>query len=176
MKVGRMLGECTENNVVLRSDILLAGIPLHLIAYYLNGSSDMKPVGHFGIHTKFDYERATSIKSFDIGANCIDIGRYGPFRKQDRKVRTVVVSLNVSNAGVSFLTQTFLLHNLQPEDLFVLKTFVFSQLPSEYSFSVSEKLYGQVQNIDISSDVDGTPHDIARSEIPMYGKNSSSTR
>ena len=87
MKVGRMLGECTENILVPRSDILLAGIPLHLIAYYLNGSSDMKPVGHFGIHTQHDYDKATKIRHFKIGDNCIDIGRYGPLRKQDRKVR-----------------------------------------------------------------------------------------
>ena len=60
-------------------------------------------------------------------------------------------------------------NNLQPEDLFLLKTFIFSQLPSDYSFSVTEQLHGQIQTIDISSDIDGELHDVARSEVTTYG-------
>jgi hypothetical protein len=139
---------------------------LRLIAYYLNESSAMKPVGHFGIHTQHDYEKATKIKHFEIGDNCIDIGRYGPLRKQDRKVR--FIGLEHWNPFSPFSPKP-VPNNRQPEDLFLLKTFIFSQLPSEYSFSVTEQLHGQIQTIDISSDIDGELHGIAKSEVTTYG-------
>jgi len=55
------------------------------------------------------------------------------------------------------------------DDLFVTKAFIFSQRPCEYAFGVEEKIFGMLQEIDISSDVTGEPHELARAEIPMYG-------
>ena len=88
MKVGRTLANVPFAREMSWSHIhSIEKSFLRLTAYYLNESSAIKPVGHFGIHTQHDYDKATKIRHFKIGDNCIDIGRYGPLRKQDRKVR-----------------------------------------------------------------------------------------
>jgi hypothetical protein len=53
--------------------------------YWINGSGHLQPVGHFGIHQESDYIRAPKGTKFHCKDNCINIGRYGPFRIQDRK-------------------------------------------------------------------------------------------
>jgi len=57
-------------------------------AHYVGDSSvlPVKPVGHYKVHTQFDYERDKKTTFFETDKNCIDIGRYGPFRSKDRKV------------------------------------------------------------------------------------------
>jgi hypothetical protein len=75
--------------------------------------------------------------------NCFraDLGRYGPFRKIDRK----------------------------PNLHFDIKTFLFGHKPSEWCFGVNEKLFGQEEQlVDITDDCTGNTHDIARVNIPMY--------
>jgi hypothetical protein len=57
----------------------------------------------------------------------------------------------------------------KPEDLFALKSFLFSQEPNEWSFGVAEKLGSKDQVIDITDDVSGETTQFARWEIPMYG-------
>lgn len=51
-----------------------------------------------------------------------------------------------------------------------MKSFIFSQVPSEWDFSTDEKLHGMLQIIDITEDNTGEPHKLARNELPMYGK------
>jgi hypothetical protein len=49
-----------------------------------------------------------------------------------------------------------------------VKSFLFNFEPNEWSFGVSEKLCGQSQIIDITDDLTGEPHEIAKQNIPMY--------
>ena len=75
-------------------------------------------------------------------ANTAALGRYGPFRKADRKSK---------------------------DGLFDIKSFIFSHDPSEWAFAVQEKLFGrEEQTIDITDDLTGKTHDIAKSHVPMY--------
>lgn len=58
---------------------------LEFEAFVIRESSLLKPIGHFGIYTAADYKTATEITIFPREVaiqNCIDIGRYGPFRKE----------------------------------------------------------------------------------------------
>ena len=66
--------------------------------------------------------------------------------------------------------QSFARSDRKADDLFVCKAFLFSQRPCEYLFGVEEKIHDQPQQIDITSDVTGEPHDLAKAEIPMYGR------
>ena len=56
------------------------------------------------------------------------------------------------------------------EDFFVLKSFIFSNVPAEWSFGALEMLSGMPQIIDITDDVTGHPSELAKKEIPMYGE------
>ena len=58
----------------------------------------------------------------------------------------------------------------KPEDIFVFKSFIFSNVPDEWSFGAKEMLQGMQQIIDITDDITGKPSDLARKEIPMYGE------
>jgi len=56
---------------------------------------------------------------------------------------------------------------------FNVKSFIFSHEPSEWSFGCEEKMNNlkdqeHDQMIDITDDVTGKTHDIARKNIPMY--------
>ena len=53
-------------------------------------------------------------------------------------------------------------------ELFELKSFAFSNEPSEWAYDVEEEINGSTQAIDITDDLTGTPHENARKEIPMY--------
>jgi hypothetical protein len=99
-------------------------------------------IGFLGMHTLKDYNddpKQTFCSQYE-GFGCIDLGRYGPFRKEDRK---------------------------QKVD-FDLKSFIFGHVPSEWCFGVEERLHGHEQFIDITDDHTGEPHQLARSAIPMY--------
>lgn len=54
-------------------------------AYSVSGNGPLQPIGHLGIHVAADYKSAPHITSFPkelAKSNCIDLGRYGPFRVQ----------------------------------------------------------------------------------------------
>jgi hypothetical protein len=69
------------------------------------------------------------------------LGRYGPFRKQDRKTKAE----------------------------FDVKSFIFSNEPSGWSFGVTEDLFGLYEQlVDITDDVTGNAHQIAQNELAMY--------
>eukprot|EP00977_Amphora_coffeiformis_P006346 scaffold1353_cov161-Amphora_coffeaeformis.AAC.18 len=99
----------------------------------------LEPIGHLGIYCIEDYSPDQNV-SFELPGNVIDIGRYGPFRKQDRK----------------------------PLSAFDMKCFLFQNQPNRYPIEAKENLEGEAQMIDITDDVTGLPHKIARAHIPMY--------
>ena len=51
---------------------------------------------------------------------------------------------------------------------FNLKSFIFSSEPYQWCFGVSELRVDGLQIIDITDDTTGSPHDIAKRNIPMY--------
>lgn len=75
-----------------------------------------------------------------IGCSVIEIGRYGPFRRSDRKYQ---------------------LH-------YDLKNFVFSNEVSEWGFDVEEDLNGRNQVADVTDDTTGMPHHVTTQNICMY--------
>ena len=75
-----------------------------------------------------------------IGCSVIEIGRYGPFRRSDRKYQ---------------------LH-------YDLKNFIFSNEVSEWGFDVIENLNGHEQVADVTDDSTGMPHDVTKQNIAMY--------
>jgi hypothetical protein len=75
-----------------------------------------------------------------IGCSVIELGRYGPFRRSDRKLQ---------------------LH-------YDLKNFVFSNEVSEWGFDVVEDLNGHEQVADVTDDTTGMPHCVAKQNISMY--------
>jgi hypothetical protein len=54
------------------------------------------------------------------------------------------------------------------ESQFTVKSFIFCNEPNEWPFDVEEKLFGEQQIIDITDDATGSPHELARKNIPMY--------
>jgi hypothetical protein len=50
--------------------------------YCIRESSPLQPIGYHKIHTDCDYSVDDNIDDFYTDINCIDLGRYGPFRKQ----------------------------------------------------------------------------------------------
>lgn len=92
---------------------------------------------------KEDFRRADdniTFCSYDVGCGLIELGRYAPLLPSDRKTDTV----------------------------FAMKNFIFSYEPSAWRFDVPEKLQGNPQVVDFTSDVTGEPHDVARSNVPTY--------
>jgi hypothetical protein len=66
-------------------------------AYSVSASGPLHPIGHYGIQIESDYVRDPSIKHFSSEVNCIDLGRYGPFRKEGKAAGgpfSAVVSLH----------------------------------------------------------------------------------
>lgn len=74
------------------------------------------------------------------GCSVIDLGRYGPFRRSDRK---------------------FQLH-------YDLKNFIFSNEVSEWGFDIVEDLKGGGQVADVTDDATGMPHDVTKQNVAMY--------
>jgi hypothetical protein len=52
--------------------------------YLVRKTSPLLPIGHFKIHTECDYEADSNVTTFCTDVNCIDLGRYGPFRRQGK--------------------------------------------------------------------------------------------
>ena len=88
------------------------------------------------------YEESSDITfaTNHIGCSVIEIGRYGPFRRSDRKYQ---------------------LH-------YDLKNFVFSNEVSEWGFDIVEDLNGNDQVADVTDDTTGMPHQITTQNICMY--------
>ena len=71
----------------------------------------------------------------------VALGRYGPFRKEDRKTKAE----------------------------FDIKSFIFNHEPSGWSFGVNEKLFPwQEQMVDITDDLTGDTHQLAQNELAMH--------
>ena len=49
-------------------------------ACVIKENSPIHPIGHLKINTDCDYEIDETVTSFFTDENCIDLGRYGPFR------------------------------------------------------------------------------------------------
>ena len=97
-------------------------------------------IGFHSVHLFEDYKPKPRL-NFPASQGYIDLGRYGPFRVEDRKKK---------------------LHS-------DIKSFIFSSGPEEWAFGVSENLFGQHdQVVDITNDATGRPHDLATKMIPMY--------
>ena len=78
--------------------------------------------------------------SFDNGSGLVELGRYAPLVKEDRKTDLV----------------------------FAVKDFLFSFEPSAWRFDVPEGLHGYSQVVDFTSDTTGEPHNEARRHVAMY--------
>lgn len=51
-------------------------------AYYIGEESPLQPVGYLCTQIESEYVIDPTIQSFYSTSNCIDLGRYGPFRKE----------------------------------------------------------------------------------------------
>ena len=74
------------------------------------------------------------------GCSPIELCRYGPFRRSDRK----------------------------PQLLYDIKNFIFSNEVCEWGFDVREDLKGDEQVADVTDDTTGMPHHVAKQNISMY--------
>lgn len=99
------------------------------------------PIGFRKLQREAHYEKVPiPFCSYYRGCGLIDLGRYGPFRRSDRKT----------------------------ELEFGIKDFIFEHEPSGWMFGVDAKLRGEDQNIDITDDRTGETHIDAQEHIPMY--------
>ena len=118
-----------------------------------------------------DYVPEPELTVFDSPKNSILLGRYGPFRRMDRKPETL------------YLLKNFIFQNepggtfLQAAAQWAIHATVFlSQLTFnrcrdvllEWAFAVEEKIHGELQIIDITDDVTGSPHELAKRNVAMY--------
>jgi hypothetical protein len=51
-------------------------------AYYVSESSPFRSIGYLGTQIFCEYTRDPRITSFNMEDNCINLGRYGPFRRE----------------------------------------------------------------------------------------------
>jgi hypothetical protein len=121
------------------------GVNVKLVGDSIDGgaSSNPRAIGPGGIYEESDYEPSpkTRFCTFAEGNGLIHLGRYGPFRRYDRK----------------------------PILNFEVKSFLFSYEPQEWCFGVNEKLFGrEEQLIDVTDDVTGKTHQLAEKNLPMY--------
>lgn len=93
-------------------------------------------IGFLGIHSESDYVKDESVvfSSAKKGLGMIELGRYGPHRRQDVK--------------------DTLHHDV--------KNFIFNFVLSEWSYGIGEKRLGRDQVVDITDDATGEVHTIAR--------------
>lgn len=96
-------------------------------------------IGFLGKYREIDYVLDKGIK-YSSKEGSIELGLYGPFRLEDRKI----------------------------EPLFTAKNWILSFSPQEWPFEAAEPLYNHVQILDITSDSTGEPHETARKNLPMY--------
>lgn len=101
-----------------------------------------KRIGFLEIHSESDYveDKSLVFSSEKKGLGMLEMGRYGPHRRDDVK------------------------DNLH----FGFKNFIFDFEPSEWSYGTSEQRLGRDQAIDITDDATGEIHSIARQCTPVY--------
>ena len=85
-----------------------------------------------------DYESDPEVSFGTPKSLFVNLGVYGPLRKQD----------------------------LVPEDVYTMKNFIFSDGPAEYAFGSHETIHGCAQVVDITDNF-GLVHEIARQNVPM---------
>jgi len=104
--------------------------------------ANINGIGFLGLHSESDYEpdEKEMFCSYYEGCGLVDIGRYGPFLKEDRKTE-----LN-----------------------FNIKNFIFANEPAGWNFGVEEKIREHNQIVDVTDDATGDPHGLTKSNIPMY--------
>ena len=90
--------------------------------------------------TEYDESPERPFLTSQKGCSTIELGRYGPFRRSDRKTQ---------------------LH-------YDIKNFVFSNETSEWGFDIVEDLNGEEQVADVTDDSTGMPHHVAKQNISMY--------
>lgn len=91
----RILYEAVCKNTVFSKateKVRIVGEHIHDVleyeAFSVNQSGSLQPIGHFGIQVACDYVKDPTIRTFFTGVNCIDLGRYGPFRNKGKPGRT----------------------------------------------------------------------------------------
>lgn len=88
---------CGDTEMINELETLsITGEDIHDIAEYeafsVRALGPLRPIGHFGIHINCDYVTDASITAFSSDINCVDLGRYGPFRKEGGSVGVVSVA------------------------------------------------------------------------------------
>lgn len=126
-------------------------------------SRGLEPIGHLGIYSIEDYSPAPGI-SFKLDKNVIDLGRYGPWRNQGNYFHHCSLLLLPFHC-THYLT---LFADRKPRSALDIKAFLFQNQPNRYTMGTEQSLDGEEQIIDVSDDVTGLPHDIAKANIPMY--------
>jgi len=101
---------------------------------------DGKGIGHLGIHKESDYRCDSSKPFWNLPREMFELGRYGPHRPEDRKIK---------------------LH-------FDIKNFIQNFEPSEWSYEVPEELMECPQMVDITDDNTGEVHELAKKHTPIY--------
>ena len=108
------------------------------------------------------------------GCSTIDLGRYGPFQRSDRKglvhyeIKNFIFSNEVSEWGFGKLRllSRWIVHFLLSEKLNI--SFVNLFFFHFVHIDLREDLRGEEQVADITDDTTGVPHGIARQNISMY--------
>ena len=102
-------------------------------------TSDRPGIGILGLFNEADYLPAT--ERFDPKRyGFIELDRYGPLRISDRKL----------------------------DEIFQLKAFVLQSRPNEWVFGFDDESVGENCMVDITDDLTGDPHRMARERVPMY--------
>jgi hypothetical protein len=51
-------------------------------ALYIEENESVHPIGYRNLYNDKDYHMDSKVEEFFVDKNCIDLGRYGPFRKK----------------------------------------------------------------------------------------------
>mmetsp|Transcript_7558 Transcript_7558/g.17315 ORF Transcript_7558/g.17315 Transcript_7558/m.17315 type:complete len:459 (-) Transcript_7558:1393-2769(-) len=99
-------------------------------------------IGYLGISIESDFVPDDSIVFWSEKEGCgfLELGRYGPALRQDRKKKVE----------------------------FDIKTFLFNMEPSSWCFGVKNRIFGSDQLIDITDDATGEPHKDAKALPAIY--------
>ena len=99
-------------------------------------------IGFLEIHSESDYveDKSVVFSSEKKGLGMLEMGRYGPHRRNDVK----------DNLHYDF------------------KNFIFDFEPSEWAYGIDEQRIGRDQVIDITDDATGEIHSTARQSTPIY--------
>eukprot|EP00985_Skeletonema_marinoi_P019524 scaffold11236_cov211-Skeletonema_marinoi.AAC.2 len=122
--------------------VTLKGTNIHGDEHHYEMEKD-DSVGIWNEYTLDDFVEPDSnitFSSMHVGCALIELDRYAPVVKADRKT----------------------------EFIFGMKDFLFAHEPASWRFDVAEKLNGQNQVVDFTDDTTGSPHASARANTAMY--------